>query len=187
MLARATKVSDRLRASDLARVAKVSNRKQIKILTPKKMLQRLLIALAQVKASNTSENLLNETRQIIYSLYRAKEITKKVYNNIINSIKLSNRMDAIFMNSENRKTYDSIRLLLNLTDIINLKGSDKFVPLSKLSIYYTWKNIKKSCKNNKFKISAPTWNEEFELPDGSYSVTHNQDYLYIFIFIYLYT
>ena len=52
------------------------------------MLQRLPIALAQVKASNTSENLLNEMRQIIYSLYRENEITKKVYNNIMNSIKL---------------------------------------------------------------------------------------------------
>ena len=52
------------------------------------MLQRLTIALAQVKAANTSENLLNEIRQIIYSLYHAKEITKKVYNNIMNSIKL---------------------------------------------------------------------------------------------------
>ena len=62
--------------------------KVIKILTPKQMLQRLPIALAQVKAGNTSENLLNEIRQIIYSLYRAKEITKKVYNNIMNSIKL---------------------------------------------------------------------------------------------------
>ena len=59
-----------------------------KILTPKQMLQRLPIALAQVKASNTSENLLNEIRKIIYSLYRAKEITKKVYNNIMNSIKV---------------------------------------------------------------------------------------------------
>ena len=52
------------------------------------MLQRLPIALAQVKAGNTSENLLNEIRQIIYSMYQAKEITKKVYNNIMNSIKL---------------------------------------------------------------------------------------------------
>ena len=60
----------------------------LKILTPKQMLQRLPIALAQVKAGNTSENLLNEIRQIIYSLYRAKEITKKVYNNIMNSIKV---------------------------------------------------------------------------------------------------
>ena len=62
--------------------------KGLKILTPKPMLQRLPVALAQVKAGNTSENLLNEIRQIIYSLYQAEEITKKVYNNIINSIKL---------------------------------------------------------------------------------------------------
>ena len=63
-------------------VAKVSGRKQLKTLTPKQMLQRLPIVLAQVKPGNTSENLLNEIIQIIYSLYRAKEITKKVYNNI---------------------------------------------------------------------------------------------------------
>ena len=62
--------------------------KGLKILTPKQMLQRLPIVLAQVKVGNTSENLLNEIRQIIYSLYRAKEITKKVYNNIMNSIKV---------------------------------------------------------------------------------------------------
>ena len=61
------------------------------------MLQRLPIALAQVKAGNTSEKLLNEIRQIIYSLYRAKEITRKVYNNIMNSIKLSNRIDTIYI------------------------------------------------------------------------------------------
>ena len=61
---------------------------RLQILTPKQMLQRLPIALAQVKAGNTSENLLNEIRQVIYSLYQAKEITKKVYNNIMNSIKL---------------------------------------------------------------------------------------------------
>ena len=67
---------------------KAKHGKGLKILTPKQMLQRLPIALAQVKAGNTSENLLNEIRQIIYSLYRAKEITKKVYNNIMNSIKL---------------------------------------------------------------------------------------------------
>ena len=57
----------------------------LKILTPKQMLQRLLVAIAQVKADNNSENLLNEIRQIIYSLYRSKEITKKVYNNLIQS------------------------------------------------------------------------------------------------------
>ena len=58
----------------------------LKILTPKQMLQRLPIALAQVKASNNSESLLNEIRQIVYSLYQSKQITKKVYNNIIKSI-----------------------------------------------------------------------------------------------------
>ena len=60
----------------------------LKILTPNQMLKRLPIALAQVKAANNSESLLNEIRQIVYSLYRSKEITKKVYNNIINSIKV---------------------------------------------------------------------------------------------------
>ena len=60
--------------------------KGLKTLTPKQMFQRLLIALAQVKAGNNSESLLNEIRQIVYSLYQSKEITKKVYNNIIKSI-----------------------------------------------------------------------------------------------------
>ena len=64
------------------------------------MFQRLPVALAQVKANNTFENLLNRIRQIIYSLYQEKEITKKVYNNIIISIKLQNRMDTVFMNSK---------------------------------------------------------------------------------------
>ena len=85
-------------------------------------------------------------------------------------------MNTIFMSSKNSKTSNPHGLLLNLTDKINLKRSDKYVALSNLSIYYTWKNIKKSYKNNKFKISAPTWNEEFELPDGSYSVSDIQDY-----------
>ena len=60
----------------------------LKILTPNQMLKRLPIALAQIKAGNNSESLLNEIRQIVYSLYRSKEITKNVYNNIINSIKV---------------------------------------------------------------------------------------------------
>ena len=122
------------------------------------MLQRLPIAFAQVKAGNTSENLLNEIRLIIYSLYWAKEINKKVYSNIMNSIKLWNKVDTIFMNSGNSKTSDPQRLLPNLTDKINLKRSDKYVALSNFRIYYTWKNIKKSYKNNEFKISASTWN-----------------------------
>ena len=86
------------------------------------------------------------------------------------------KMNTIFMNSENSKTSDPHRLLLNLTDKIDLKREDKYIALSNLRIYYTWKNIKKSYKNNKFKISTPTWNEEFELADGSYSISDIQDY-----------
>ena len=70
-------------------------------------------------------------------------------------------MDTTFTNSENSKTSDPHRLLLSLSDKINLKRSDKDVALSNISVYYTWKNIKKSCKNNKFKISVPTCNKEF--------------------------
>ena len=85
-------------------------------------------------------------------------------------------MDTIFMNSKNSRTSDPHRLLLNLTYKINLKRSNKYVALSNLNIYYTWKNIKKSYKNNKFKISAPTWNEEFQLTDGSYSASDTEDH-----------
>ena len=72
-------------------------------------------------------------------------------------------MDTTFMNSESCKTSDSRRLLLNLTNKINLQRSDEYIALSNLSIYYTWKKMKKSYKNNKLKISTPTWNEKFEL------------------------
>ena len=72
-------------------------------------------------------------------------------------------MNTIFTNSENSKTSDPHRLLLNLTDKIDLRRKDKYIALSNLCSYYTWKNTKQSYKNNKFKISAPAWNEEFEL------------------------
>ena len=77
----------------------------------------------------------------------------------MNSIKLRNRMNTIFMNSENSKISDHHRLLLNLSDRINLKRSDKYTALSNLSLYCAWKNIKTSYKNNKFKIRASKWNE----------------------------
>ena len=78
-----------LEAKRLAREQEVTGANEmLKVLTPNQMLKRLPIALAQVKAGNNSESLLNEIRQIVYSLYRSKEITKKVYNNIINSIKV---------------------------------------------------------------------------------------------------
>ena len=70
------------------RLAREQEETGLKILTPNQMLKRLPIALAQVKAGNNSESLLNEIRQIVYSLYRSKEFTKKVYKNIINSIKV---------------------------------------------------------------------------------------------------
>ena len=85
-------------------------------------------------------------------------------------------MDTIFMNSENSKTSEYHILVLKLTDKLDLRRGQKTVALSNLSIYYTWKNVKSSYKNNKFKISDPTWSEEFELPDGSYSVSDIQDY-----------
>ena len=100
------------------------------------MLQRLSIVLAQVKVGSTYENLLNEIYQIMHSLYLAKEITKKVSNNIKNSINISYKMDNILMNSKNSKRSDPCRLLLNFTDKINLKRSNKYVVLSNLSIYY---------------------------------------------------
>ena len=85
-------------------------------------------------------------------------------------------MDTIFMNSENSRTSEYHALVLKLTDKLDLRRGKKTVALSNLSIYYTLESIKSSYSNNKFKISAPTWNEEFELPDGSYSVSDIQDY-----------
>ena len=77
-------------------------------------------------------------------------------------------MGTIFMNSENSKTSEPHVSILNLTDKLDLRGGEKYIALSNLSIYYTWKDIKSSYNNNKFKISALTWNVKFELHDGSY-------------------
>ena len=80
------------------------------------------------------------------------------------------------MTSENSKTSKPSVLTLKLTNKLDLRLGEKVIALSNLTIYYIWKNIKSSCNNNKFKISAPTWNDEFELPDGLYSVSDIQDY-----------
>ena len=80
------------------------------------------------------------------------------------------------MNSENSKTSEPYVLILKLTDKLDLRIGEKSIALSNLSIYYTWKNIKSSYNNNKFKTSAPTWNDKFELLDGSYSVSDIQYY-----------
>ena len=78
-------------------------------------------------------------------------------------------MDTIVMNSKNSRTSEYHVKLLKIADKLDLRRDQKSVALSNLSIYYTWRNIKSSYKNNKFKISAPTRSDEFELPDGSYS------------------
>ena len=85
-------------------------------------------------------------------------------------------MDTIFMNSENSRTSEYHVLLLKLADKLDLRRGQKSVALSNHSIYYTWRNIKSSYNYNKFKISAATWSDEFELPDGSYSISDIQDY-----------
>ena len=80
------------------------------------------------------------------------------------------------MNLENGKTSKPHVLTLKLSNKLDLRLGEKVIALSNLSIHYTWKNIKSSYNNNKFKISAPTWNNKFELPDGSYSLSDIQDY-----------
>ena len=80
------------------------------------------------------------------------------------------------MNYDDSKITEPHILILKLTDKLDLKRGEKSIDLSNHSIYYTWKNIKSSYNNTKFKISAPTWNDKFELPDGPYSVSDIQDY-----------
>ena len=80
------------------------------------------------------------------------------------------------MNSKNSQTSELHVLILKFTDKLDLRRAENRIALSNLSIYYTWKNIKSSYNKSKFKISAPTWNDRFELPDGSYSVSDIQDY-----------
>ena len=85
-------------------------------------------------------------------------------------------MDTIFINSENSRTLKPHVLTLKLANKLDLRFGEKVFALSNLSIYYTWKKIKSTYNNNKFKIFSPTWNDEFELPDGPYSISDKQDY-----------
>ena len=80
------------------------------------------------------------------------------------------------MNTLNSKTNESNKFMYQLTDKLNLNNPNKNMALTNLSIYYTWKNIKSEYNNKKFKISAPTWNDTFDLPGGSFSVSDIQDY-----------
>ena len=80
------------------------------------------------------------------------------------------------MNTLNSKANESNRFIYQFTDELNLKNPNKNIALANLSIYYTWRNIKSEFNNKKFKISPPTWNDEFNPPDGSYSINYIQNY-----------
>ena len=79
-------------------------------------------------------------------------------------------METFFMNTKNSITTKSHRFKYDLIDKLDLKNPNQNMTLANLSIYYTWKNVKSIYKNNKLNISAPTWNETFDLPDGSYNI-----------------
>ena len=87
------------------------------------------------------------------------------------------KMETFFMNTKNSRTNESYRFKYDLIDKLDLRNPNKNMALGSLSIYYTWKNVKSTCNNNKFKISAPTWNDTFDLPDGSYNISEIQDYI----------
>ena len=78
------------------------------------------------------------------------------------------------MNTKNSKTNESNRFRLYFTDKLDLRGN-KTITLANLSIYYTWQNVKSQYKNNKFKLSGATWDQTFDLPDGSYTIADTQD------------
>ena len=80
------------------------------------------------------------------------------------------------MNTENNKANDSNKFSHHFTDKLNLRNPNKNIALANLSIYYTWKNIKSAYSNNKFKVSTPTFNDEFDLSGGSYSVSNIRYY-----------
>ena len=87
------------------------------------------------------------------------------------------KLETFFMNTKNSKTNEPTRFKYDLIDKLDLKNPNKNMALANLNIYYTWKNVKSTYSNNKFKISAPTWNETFDLPDGSYNISEIQDYI----------
>ena len=85
-------------------------------------------------------------------------------------------METFFMNSKNSKTNEPYKFKYDLIDKLDLKNPNKNMAFANLSIYYTWKNVKSTYNNNKFKKSAPTWNETFDLPDGSYNIRNTRLY-----------
>ena len=88
----------------------------------------------------------------------------------------TNKMETFFMSTKNSKTNEPNRFKYDLINKLDLKNLNKNMALVNLSIYYTWKNVKSIYNNNKFKISAPTWSQNFDLPNGSYNIPEIQDY-----------
>ena len=87
------------------------------------------------------------------------------------------KMETSFMNTKNSKASEPYEFKYDLIDKLDLRNPNKNMALANLSIYYTWKNAESTYNNNKFKISAPTWNETLDLPDGSYNISEIQDYI----------
>ena len=123
---------------------------------------------------DVDENLKYEIKFIIKS---NESLAKIIIKNDIEQLLLKYKMETIFMNTENSKMNEQNKFVLNLSQRLDLRSSDKHVALQNVSIYYTWKNIRKQYKNSKLKVIAPTWNDEFKLPDDSYSISDFQDYI----------
>ena len=87
------------------------------------------------------------------------------------------KRETFFMDTKNSKTSEPYKFKYDLIDKLDLRNPNKNMALDNLSIYYTWGNVKSTYNNNKFKISAPTWNETFDLPDGSYNISEIQGYI----------
>ena len=88
----------------------------------------------------------------------------------------TNKMETFFMNTKNSRTNEPSRFKYDLINKLDLKNLNKNMALVNLSIYYTWKNVKSIYNNKEFKISAPTWSQKFDLPDGSYNIPEIQDH-----------
>ena len=112
---------------------------------------------------SVDENLKHETELIIKN---NESLTENEIKTRLNNYCPIITMETIFMNTENSKTNEPHKFVLNLSKRLDLRSSNKYVALQNLSTYYTLKNIRKQYKNNKLKIIAPTRNDEFELPDG---------------------
>ena len=118
----------------------------------------------------------NETRGTELKVLAPKQMLQRLLTAVA-QVNTNIKMEAIFMNPENSKMPKLHALILKLANKLDLRLGEKIIVLSNISIYYTWENMKSSNNNNKFKISAPTWYDKFELPDGSYSVSDIQDYI----------